>query len=129
VRQEQRNDARINLAGLVSDLKYKTAESIACRHDQQRHGLRYLVGSSTWEHRLPLRELAGRVGRATGPPDGFIVFAPLGLRQESRASVRVQRLWLWRLDMVDDGQIGVFMAYDSYHEHAPVDVWPYLPEE
>src|SRR3954447_16917555 len=58
VRQEQRDHARTYLAGLVSDLKRKTAESIAYRHDHERHGLHPLVGSSTWESRLLLRELA-----------------------------------------------------------------------
>jgi SRSO17 transposase len=53
VRQEQKDHARTYLAGLVSDLKHKTAESIAYRHDQERHGLQHFVGSSTWDHRPP----------------------------------------------------------------------------
>src|SRR5438270_107424 len=42
-RREQRDHARTYLAGLVSDLKHKTAESIAYRHGQERHGLQHLV--------------------------------------------------------------------------------------
>src|SRR3954468_22269962 len=34
-RREQRDHARTYLAGLVSDLKHKTAESIAYRHGQE----------------------------------------------------------------------------------------------
>src|SRR4051812_27305339 len=68
VRQEQRDHARTYLAGLVSDLKRKTAESIAYRNDQERHGLQHFVGSSTWDHRPLLRELAVQVGRAIGTP-------------------------------------------------------------
>jgi SRSO17 transposase len=41
----------------------------------------------------------------------------------------VQRQWLGRLGKVDNGQVGVFMAYASYHEHALVDVRLYLPRE
>lgn len=127
-RQEQKDHARTYLAGLVSDLKHKTAESIAYRHDQERHGLQHFVGSSTWDHRPLLRELAGQVGREIGTPDGVIVFDPSGFAKKGRASVGVQRQWLGRLGKVDNGQVGVFMAYASYHEHALVDVRLYLPQ-
>ena len=70
VRREQRDHARTYLAGLASDLRRKNTESIAYRHDQQRHGLQHFVGSSTWDHRPLLRELAGRVGRELGTPGG-----------------------------------------------------------
>src|SRR4051812_28271322 len=91
VRREQRDHARTYLAGLVSDLKRKTAESIAYRHDQERHGLQHFVGSSTWDHRPLLRELAGQVGRAIGTPDGVIVFDPSGFAKKGRASAGVPR--------------------------------------
>jgi len=67
-RREQRDHARTYLAGLVSDLKRKSTESIAYRHDQERHGLQHFVGSSTWDHRPLLRELAAQVGRDIGRP-------------------------------------------------------------
>jgi SRSO17 transposase len=128
VRQEPRDHARTYLAGLVSDLKRKTAESIAYRHDQERHGLQHFVGSSTWEPRPLLRELAGQVGPAIGTPDGVIVFDPSGFAKKGNASAGVQRQWLGRLGKVDNGQVGVFMAYASSHEHALVDVRLYLPK-
>src|SRR5918997_3548285 len=68
VRQEQRGHAQTYLAGLVSDLKRKSTESIAYRHDRERHGLQHFVGPSTWDHRPLLRELAGQLGRALGTP-------------------------------------------------------------
>src|SRR5918993_5111415 len=128
VRKEQRDHARTYLAGLVSDLKPKTAESIAYRHDQHRHGLQHFVGSSTWDHRPLIRELASQVGRELGTPDGVIVFDPSGFAKKGHASVGVQRQWLGRLGKVDNGQVGVFMAYATYHEHALVDVRLYLPQ-
>src|SRR3954464_11329730 len=97
IRQEQRDHARTYLAGLVSDLKHKTAESIAYRHGQERHGLQHFVGSSTWGTRPLLRELAGQVGRAIGTPDGVIVFDPSGFAKKGNASAGVQRQWLRRL--------------------------------
>jgi SRSO17 transposase len=127
-RREQRDHARTYLAGLASDLRRKNTESIAYRHDQQRHGLQHFVGSSTWDHRPLLRELAGQVGRELGTPDGVIVFDPSGFPKKGDASAGVQRQWLGRLGKVDNGQVGVFMAYASCHEHALVDVRLYLPK-
>lgn len=127
-RREQRGHARTYLAGLVSDLERKTAESIAYRHDQERHGLQHFVGSSSWDHRPLLRELAAQVGHAIGTPDGVIVFDPSGFAKKGNASAGVQRQWLGRLGKVDNGQVGIFMAYASHHEHALVDVRLYLPK-
>jgi SRSO17 transposase len=122
VRREQRDHARTLLAGLASDPRRQNTESIAYRHDQERHGLQHFVGSSTWDHRPLLRERASRVGRALGTPDGVIVFDPSGFPKRGHTSVGVQRQWLGRLGKVDNGQVGVFMAYASSGEHALVDV-------
>lgn len=127
-RREQRDHARTYLAGLVSDLKRKNTEAIAYRHDQERHGLQHFIGSSTWDHRPLIRELAGQVGRELGTPDGVIVFDPSGFAKKGDASVGVQRQWLGRLGKIDNGQVGVFMAYASHREHALVDVRLYLPK-
>jgi SRSO17 transposase len=127
-RREQEDHARTYLAGLVSDLRRKNVESIAYRHDRERHGLQHFVGSSTWDHRPLLRELADQVGREIGTPDGVIVFDPSGFPKKGDASVGVQRQWLGRLGKVDNGQVGVFMAYASHREHALVDVRLYLPK-
>jgi SRSO17 transposase len=86
-RQEQRDHARTYLGGLISDLQRKSTESIAYRHDQDRHGLQHFVGSSTWDHRPLLRELARQVGRELGTPDGVIVFDPSGFPKKGNASV------------------------------------------
>ncbi len=126
-RREQKDHARTYLAGLVSDLKHKTAESIAYRHDQDRHGLQHFVGSSTWDHRPLMKELADQVGRELGTPEGVIVFDPSGFAKKGDTSVGVQRQWLGRLGKVDNGQVGVYMAYASAREHALVDVRLYLP--
>jgi SRSO17 transposase len=128
VRREQRQHARTYLAGLISDLQRKNTESIAYRHDQERHGLQHFVGSSTWDHWPLIRELASQVGRELGTPEGVIVFDPSGFPKKGEASAGVQRQWLGRLGKVDNGQVGVFMAYASHREHALVDVRLYLPK-
>src|SRR3982750_4096695 len=104
VRREQKDHARTYLAGLVSDLGPKNAESIAYRHDPDRHGLPHFVGSSTWDHRPLIRELAGQVGREIGTPDGVIVFDPSGFAKKGDASVGVPRQGPGRLGKGDHGQ-------------------------
>src|SRR5512147_2058658 len=127
-RREQRDHARTYLAGLVSDLGRKNTESIAYRHGQERHGLQHFVGSSTWDHHPLVRELTRQVKHELGTPEGVIVFDPLGFAKKGDASAGVQRQWLGRFGKVDNGQVGVFMAYASHREHALVDVRLYLPK-
>jgi SRSO17 transposase len=128
VRQEQRDHVRTYRAGLVSDLKRKNTEAIAYRHDQERHGLQHFVGSSTWDHRPLMHELACQVGRELGSPEGVLVFDPSGFAKKGTASVGVQRQWLGRLGKVDNGQVGVFLGYATPRAHALVDVRLYLPQ-
>src|SRR3981081_3871670 len=109
-------------------MKHKTAESIAYRHNQERHGLQHFVGSSAWDHRPLLRELAGQVACAIGAPNGGLGFDPSGFAKKGVAAVGGQRQWLGRLGKVDNGQVGVFMAYASHREHALIDVRLYLPK-
>ena len=63
-----------------------------------------------------------------GTPDGVIVFDPSGFPKKGSASAGVQRQWIGRLGKVDNGQVGVFMAYATHREHALVDVRLYLPK-
>jgi SRSO17 transposase len=127
-RREQRDHAQTYLTGLVSDLQRKNTEAIAYHHDQERHGLQHFVGSSTWDHRPLIHELAYQVGRELGSPEGVIVFDPSGFPKKGDASAGVQRQWIGRLGKVDNGQVGVFMAYAAPREHALVDVRLYLPK-
>jgi SRSO17 transposase len=77
-RREQQDHARTYLTGLTSDPGRKNTETIAYRHDEVRHGLQHFDGSSTWDQRPLLRELAGQMGRTIGTPGGVIVFDPSG---------------------------------------------------
>jgi SRSO17 transposase len=74
---------------LGSDLGRKYTESIAYRDGQERHGLQHFVGSSTWDQRPLIRELARQVGRELGTPDEVIVFDPSGFPRKGDASVGV----------------------------------------
>jgi SRSO17 transposase len=128
-RREAKQNARVYLSGLLSDLGRKNIESIAYRHDQDRRGLQRFIGSALWPHQPLLEELAQQVGVELGEEDGVIVFDPSAHKKCGNDSVGVQRQWLGRFGKVDNGQVGIYMGYASRKEHALVDVCLYLPKE
>jgi len=125
-RREQKEHAQTYLQGLMSNLQRKNVESIAYHHDQER--LQRFIGCSSWDYQPLLDELVRQVGCELGETDGVIVFDPSGFGKKGSESVGVQRQWLGRMGKVDNGQVGVYMAYASRQEHALVDVRLYLPQ-
>jgi SRSO17 transposase len=126
---EQRKHLHDYVAGLVSNVKRKNAESIAYLHDQDRQSLQIFIGQITWDHRPQLTELARQIGTEIGEADGVIVFDPSGFAKKGTESVGVQRQWCGRLGKVENCQVGVYLGYASRIEHALVDVRLYLPKE
>jgi len=128
VRRDSKANIQIYLGGLLSDVDRKNVESIAYRHDRQRGGLQYFIGQSPWPHHPLQQELARHVGKELGEDDGVIGFDPSGFEKCGTESVGVQRQWLGRLGKVDNGQVGVYLAYASRKEYALVDERLYLPK-
>jgi SRSO17 transposase len=128
VRSEQAEHARTYLGGLLSGLECKNCESIAYRFDQERGPLQHFLGRSCWDHRPLLAELARQVGSELGEPDAVLVLDPSGFAKKGDDSVGVARQWLGRQGKVDNGQVGLYLAYVARREHALVDVRLYLPE-
>lgn len=118
---EQRTNAKHDIAGLVSDLDSKDAESIADLHDRERQGLPKFLGQSEWSHGPLLAELAQQVGAERGQPDGGLVFDPSTFHKKGTESVGVGRPWCGRLGKLDHGQVGIDLGYVSRREHALVD--------
>ena len=128
-RREAKQNARVYLSGLLSDLERKNVESIAYRHDQDRRGLQRFIGEAPWLHPPLLEELVRQVGEQLGEADGVIVFDPSAHKKCGNDSVGVQRQWLGRLGKIDNGQVGIYMGYASRKEHALADMRLYLPKD
>jgi SRSO17 transposase len=128
-RSEQAEHARTYLGGLLSDIDRKNCESIAYLFDQGRDPLQHFLGSSPWDHKPLLTELARQVSSTLGEPDGVLVLDPSGFAKKGDDSVGVSRQWLGRLGKVDNGQVGIYLAYVSRKEHALVDMRLFLPED
>jgi SRSO17 transposase len=126
---ESRAHSRTYLAGLLSDVERKNAESIAYRYDLDRQTIQRLVGEVDWDHDPLIGELTRQVARAIGRPDAVLVFDPSAFPKKGAASVGVQRQWCGRLGKVENCQVGVFLGYVSDDEHALVDFRLYLPRE
>jgi len=128
VRCDSRANIQTYLGGLLSDAARKNVESIAYHSDRPRGGLQYFIGQSSWSHHPLQQELARQVGQELGEDDGVIGFDPSGFKKCGTESVGVQRQWLGRLGKVDNGQVGVYLAYASRKEYALVDERLYLPK-
>jgi SRSO17 transposase len=128
VRCEQRRHVAEYVAGLLSNVDRKNAESIAYLHDQRRQALQKFVGQVAWDHRPLVAELARQVGREIGEGEGVLVIDPSSFPKKGAHSVGVDRQWCGRLGKVDNCQVGVFLAYASRAEHALVNFRLYLPK-
>ena len=117
------------MAGLFSDVKRKSAETIAYFHDQDRQALQKFVGQSLWDDRPPIGELARQIGTELGEANGVLVFDPSAFKKQGKESVGVARQWCGRLGKIDNCQVGVYLGYVSRKEHALVDARLYLNKE
>jgi len=128
-RREPKENAKMYMCGLLSDLERKNIESIAYRYDQDRRALQKFIGTAPWGHQPLQQELARQIGNEIGQADGVIVFDPSGHKKCGSNSVGVQRQWLGRLGKIDNGQVGIYMGYASRKEHALVDERLYLSNQ
>ncbi len=126
---EQRQHVWEYVGGLFSDVKRKSAETIAYFHDQDRQALQKFVGQSPWDDRPIIGELARQVATELGEPDGVLVFDPSAFKKQGKESVGVARQWCGRLGKIDNCQVGVYLGYVSRKEHALVDARLYLNKE
>jgi SRSO17 transposase len=126
---ESRSHSRTYLAGLLSDVERKNAESIAYRYDLDRQVIQRFIGEVDWDHGPLLDELIRQVARDIGRPDAVLVFDPSAFPKKGDASVAVKRPWCGRLGKVENCQVGVLLGYVSDAEHALVDFRLYLPKK
>lgn len=128
-RQEQRDNARIVLEGLLSDLERKTCEPIAIRRGIERKPIQKFVGCGAWDDEAVMAEMRSHVREKLADPAGVLVLDPSSFPKKGIHSVGVKRQWCGRLGKIENSQLGVFMGYVAPGGHAPVDRKLYLPEE
>src|SRR6266581_2806758 len=124
----QRNVHRY-LAGLLSHLEHKNAETIAALVDVERQVLQDFIGTAPWDHHPLIAVLVGQAANQLGQPDGIIAFDPSSFPKRGTHSVGVKRQWCGHRGKVDNCQVGVFMGYVSHHDHVLLDFRLSLAEE
>ena len=117
------------LAGLLSHLNRKNAETIAALVDVERQVIQDFIGTAPWDHRPLITVLVGQVAERLGEPDGIIAFDPSSFPKRGIHSVGVKRQWCGHRGKVDNCQVGVYMGYVARHDHALLDFRLYLPQE
>jgi SRSO17 transposase len=127
LRQEQREHALRYVAGLLSSLPRKTAETIAYLFDLDRHGLQRFLGISPWDWTPLAAELVRQVHAALAQPAGVIVACVEGFAKKGKDSVGTQRQCLDRSGKVGNGQVAVYLGYATAAGAALTDVRLYLP--
>src|SRR5512144_1637703 len=126
---ESRHHSRTYIAGLLSDVERKNAESIAYRYDLDRQVIQRFIGEVGWDHEPLIDVLNRQVATAIGQADAVLVFDPSAFPKKGTASVGVQHPWCGRLGKVEDCQVGAFLGSVTDAEHALVDFRLYLPRE
>src|ERR1700757_3779438 len=106
----QRN-VHLYLAGLLSHLDRKNAETIAALVDVERLVLQEFIGTALWDHRPLITVLVGEVVERLGEPDGIIAFDPSSFPKRGTHSVGGKRQWCGQRGKVDNCQVGVCMGY------------------
>jgi len=117
-----------SLAGLLSHLNRKNAETIAALVDVERQVIQDFIGTAPWDHRPFITVLVGQVAERLGEPDGIIAFDPSSFPKRGMHSVGVKRQWCGHRGKVDNCQVGVYMGYVSRHDHALLDFRLSLPQ-
>jgi SRSO17 transposase len=117
------------LAGLLSHLHRKNAETIAALVDVERQVIQDFIGTAPWDHRPLIHVLIREVAERLGEPDGIIAFDPSSFPKRGTHSVGVKRQWCGHRGKVDNCQVGVYMGYVSRHDHALLDFRLSLPED
>ena len=117
------------LAGLLSHLNRKNAETIAALVDVERQVIQDFIGTAPWDHRPLIHVFVGQVAERLGDPEGVIAFDPSSFPKRGTHSVGVTRQWCSHRGKVDNCQVGVFMGYASHHDHALLDFRLSLPKD
>jgi SRSO17 transposase len=128
-REEQRDNARIVIQGLLSGLERKTAEPIARQRGVPRKPVQFFVGAGKWDDESVMRELRKHVVEVMGDPAAALVFDPSTFPKKGTHSCGVARTWCGRLGKKENCQVGLFLGYATARGEAPLDRRLYLPKD
>ena len=129
-RAEARRRVLAYLKGLLSPVERKNAWQLAEGvGDATPYGFQHLLGRADWEADTIRDELRGYVVEHLGEPEGVLVVDETGFLKKGSKSVGVAKQYSGTAGKVENGQIGVFLAYASSQGRTFLDRELYLPRE
>jgi hypothetical protein len=130
-RREQRLLSQSYLRGLLSDIRHKTAESIALAfwgpeaiRCQQNFLSRYL-----WDEQKMLQRHQSLLAEAIGQAKGMLTVDSSEIPKKGKQSVGVARQYCGNLGKTENCQSGVFVGYTSRIGYGLADSQLYVPQE
>ena len=113
-RSEPRQRALAYLQGLLSPVERKNGWQLAEQAgDESPYGIQHLLGRATWNADEVRDDLRAYVVDHLGDPEAVLIVDETGFLKKGEQSVGVQRQYSGTAGGVENGQIGVFLAYHA----------------
>jgi SRSO17 transposase len=128
-RREARRHAWAYIRGLLSPVERKNGWQLAeVNGDATPYGLQHVLGRARWDVAAVRDALRAYLVQYMGDPHAVLGLDATGFLKKGQQSAGVARQYSGTAGRVENGQIGVFLAYASVHGHALLDRALYLPK-
>ena len=129
-RVEGHAHASAYLRGLLGSAERKNGWQVAeATGYTQPRSIQRVLDRSVWDAQAACEALRAFVVETLGAPDGVLVVDETGFLKQGAKSVGVKRQYSGTAGRIENGQIGVFVAYTSRKGRAGLDRALYLPQE
>jgi SRSO17 transposase len=128
-RVEPQRRALAYLRGLLAPVERKNGWQLAeAAGDATPDGMQDFLSRMRWDAQAVRDDLRAYVVEHLGEPEAILVLDETGFVKKGAHSVGVQRQYSGTAGRIENGQVGVFLAYASAKGHALIDRALYLPE-
>jgi len=118
------------LAALLGPVERRNGWQVAEQSGERTpDGVQRLLRTACWDAEAVRDDLRAYVIEHLGDPDAVLVIDETGFLKKGRKSVGVARQYSGTAGRIENGQIGVFLAYVGPCGHAFLDRALYLPKE
>lgn len=129
-RSEPRHRAIEYLRGLLSDAQRKNAWPLAeAVGDESPYGIQHLPGRADWDAEAVRDDLIVFVRDHLADPHGILVVDETGFLKKGTKSAGVRRQYSGTAGRIENGQVGVFLAFVGRREQALPDRESDLPKD
>ena len=129
-RTEVRDRARDYLRGLLSGAERKNGWQLAEEvGNATPFGLQHLLGRARWDADAVRDELRSYVREQLADEEAVLIVDETGFLKKGTQSVGVKRQYSGTAGRIENGQVGVFLAYATAQGRAFLDRELYLPAE